>query len=83
MDDDNLCDLFFLDIFLIQKRAKRRFVIPGYGRAPWLWVQSVDEKLRIAGASVAMAIAPVSLDGGGAGRDRSIVDEIINIEEIM
>ena len=39
----------------------------------WLWVQSVDEKLRIAGASVAMAIAPVSLDGGGAGRDRSIV----------
>lgn len=49
----------------------------------WLWVQSVDEKLRIAGASVAMAIDPVSLDGGGAGRDRSIVDEIINIEEIM
>ena len=55
----------------------------------WLWVQSVDEKLRIARkgrASVAMAIAiiaPVSLDGGGAGRDRSIVDEIINIEEIM
>lgn len=49
----------------------------------WLWVQSVDEKLRIAGASVAMAIAPVSPDGGGAGRDRSIVDEIINIEEIM
>ena len=49
----------------------------------WLWVQSVDEKLRIAGASVAMAIDPVSPDGGGAGRDRSIVDEIINIEEIM
>ena len=49
----------------------------------WLWVQSVDEKLRIARASVAMAIDPVSPDGGGAGRDRSIVDEIINIEEIM
>lgn len=49
----------------------------------WLWVQSVDEKLRIAGASVAMAIDPVSPDGGGADRDRSIVDEIINIEEIM
>ena len=49
----------------------------------WLWVQSVDEKLRIAGASVAMAVDPVSPDGGGAGRDRSIVDEIINIEEIM
>ena len=54
-----------------------------YGRAPWLWVQSVDEKLRIARASVAMAIDPVSPYGGGAGRDRSIVDEIINIEEIM
>ena len=79
----NLCDLFFLDIFLIQKRAKRRFVIPGTEGHPWLWVQSVDEKLRIAGASVAMAIDPVSPDGGGAGRDRSIVDEIINIEEIM
>ena len=79
----NLCDLFFLDIFLIQKRAKRRFCNSWYGRAPWLWVQSVDEKLRIAGASVAMAIDPVSPDGGGAGRDRSIVDEIINIEEIM
>ena len=25
----NLCDLFFLDIFLIQKKVKRRFVIPG------------------------------------------------------
>lgn len=49
----------------------------------WLWVQSVDEKLRIAGASVAMAIDPLSPDGGGASRDRRIVDEIINIEEIM
>ena len=49
----------------------------------WLWVQSVDEKLRIARASVAMAIDPVSPYGGGAGRDRSIVDELINIEEIM
>ena len=28
----NLCDLFFLDIFLIQKKAKRRFVIPGTER---------------------------------------------------
>ena len=79
----NLCDLFFLDIFLIQKRAKRRFVIPGTEGHPGYGVQSVDEKLRIAGASVAMAIDPVSPDGGGAGRDRSIVDEIINIEEIM
>ena len=30
-----------------------------------------------------MAIDPVSPYGGGAGRDRSIVDELINIEEIM
>ena len=29
------------------------------------------------------AIDLLSPDGGGAGRDRSIVDEIINIEEIM
>ena len=52
-----------------------------YGRAPWLWIQSVDEKLRLAGASVAMAIDPLSSDGGGAGRDRIIVDEIINKEK--
>ena len=25
----NFCDLFFLDLWLIQKKAKRRFVIPG------------------------------------------------------
>ena len=30
-----------------------------------------------------MTIDPLSPDGGGAGRDRTIVDEIINIEEIM
>ena len=25
----NLCDLIFLDVWLIQRKAKRRFVIPG------------------------------------------------------
>ena len=30
----NLCDLFVLDIFLIQKKAKRCFVIPGTERHP-------------------------------------------------
>ena len=25
----NFCDLFFLDFWLIQEKAKRRFVIPG------------------------------------------------------
>ena len=79
----NLCDLFFSGYLSHPEKGETPFCNSWYGRAPWLWVQSVDEKLRIAGASVAMAIAPVSLDGGGAGRDRSIVDEIINIEEIM
>ena len=47
----NLCDLFFLDIFLIQKRAKRRFVIPGteghpgYGFKAWMKRYALPEHL--------------------------------------
>ena len=83
VDDDKPVRPVFSGYLSHPEKGETPFCNSWYGRAPWLWVQSVDEKLRIAGASVAMAIAPVSLDGGGAGRDRSIVDEIINIEEIM
>ena len=33
----------------------------------WLWAQSVDEKLRIAGASRAMTTDSLFPDGGGGG----------------
>ena len=82
-DDDKPVRPVFSGYLSHTEKGETPFCNSWYGRAPWLWVQSVDEKLRIAGASVAMAIDPVSPDGGGAGRDRSIVDEIINIEEIM
>ena len=83
VDDDKPVRPVFSGYLSHTEKGETPFCNSWYGRAPWLWVQSVDEKLRIAGASVAMAIDPVSPDGGGAGRDRSIVDEIINIEEIM
>ena len=44
-------DLFFLDIFLITKRAKRRFVIPGteghpgYGFKAWMKSYALPEHL--------------------------------------
>lgn len=47
----NLCDLFFLDIFLIQKKAKRHFVIPGtdghpsYGLKAWMKSYALPEHL--------------------------------------
>ena len=47
----NLCDLFFLDIFLIQKKVKRRFVIPGteghpgYGFKAWMKSYALPEHL--------------------------------------
>ena len=83
VDDDKPVRPVFSGYLSHTEKGETPFCNSWYGRAPWLWVQSVDEKLCIAGASVAMAIDPVSPDGGGAGRDRSIVDEIINIEEIM
>ena len=47
----NLCDLLFLDIWLIQRKAKRRFVIPGteghpgYGFGPWMKRYALPEHL--------------------------------------
>ena len=47
----NLCDLVFLDIWLIQRKAKRRFVIPGteghpgYGFGPWMKQYALPEHL--------------------------------------
>lgn len=63
----NVCDLFFLDLWLIQKKAKRRFVIPGTERGPRLWVQSLDEGIRSAGASAPVAALAVPPHGGGPG----------------
>ena len=83
VDDDKLVRPVFSGYLSHPEKGKTLFCDSWYGWAPWLWVQSVDKKLRIAGASVAMAIDPLSPDSGGAGRDRTIVDEIINIEEIM
>lgn len=47
----NLCDLVFLDVWLIQRKAKRRFVIPGteghpgYGFGPWMKQYALPEHL--------------------------------------
>ena len=47
----NVCDLFFLDLWLIQKKAKRRFVIPGteghpgYGFKAWMKGYALPEHL--------------------------------------
>ena len=47
----NLCDLIFLDVWLIQRKAKRRFVIPGteghpgYGFGPWMKQYALPEHL--------------------------------------
>ena len=50
------------------EEGKVPFCHSRYGRTSRLWVQGVDEKLRLAGASAAMAIDPLPADGGGAGR---------------
>ena len=47
----NLCDLVFLDIWLIQRKAKRHFVIPGteghpgYGFGSWMKQYALPEHL--------------------------------------
>ena len=47
----NVCDLLFLDLWLIQKKAKRRFVIPGteghpgYGFNAWMKSYALPEHL--------------------------------------
>lgn len=47
----NLCDLFFLDIWLIQKKAKHRFVVPGteghpgYAFRAWVYGYALPEHL--------------------------------------
>ena len=63
----NVCDLFFLDLWLIQKKAPRN------RRAPRLWVQSLDEGIRTAGASASVAALAVPTHGGGPGGIVSIV----------
>ena len=83
VDDDKPVRPVFSGYLSHPEKGKTLFCDSWYGRALWLWVQGLDEKLRIAGTSVAMAIDPLSPDGGGAGRDRSVVDEIINIKQIM
>lgn len=59
----NVCDLLFLDLWLIQKKAKRHFIIP----SSRLWVQSLDEGIRTAGASASVAALTVPAHGGGPG----------------
>lgn len=83
VDDDKPVRPVFSGYLSHTEKSEMPFCNSWYGRAPWLWVQIVDEKLRIAGASVAMAVDSLSPYGGGAGRDRIIVDEIINKEEVM
>ena len=47
----NVCDLLFLDFWLIQKKAKRRFIIsgteghPGYGFKAWMKEYALPEHL--------------------------------------
>ena len=47
----NLCDLFFLDIFMMQKKAKYRLVIPvteghpSYGFKAWMKSYALPEHL--------------------------------------
>ena len=47
----NFCDLFFLDFWLVQRKAKRRFIIPGteghpgYGFNAWMKDYALPEHL--------------------------------------
>ena len=47
----NVCDLLFLDLWLIQRKAKRRFIIPGteghpgYGFKAWMKSYALPEHL--------------------------------------
>ena len=47
----NVCDLLFLDLWLIQRKAKRRFIIPGteghpgYGFKTWMKSYALPEHL--------------------------------------
>ena len=59
----NVCDLLFLDFWLIQKKAKRHFIILGTEGQ----VQSLDEGLRSAGASTSVAASAVPAHGSGPG----------------
>ena len=51
MDDSEPVRPFFLDVWLIQRKAKRRFVIPGteghpgYGFGPWMKQYALPEHL--------------------------------------
>ena len=64
----NLGDLLFLDVWLIQKKAKKPFCDPRHRGPPRLRVQSVDEGLCSAGASASVAVFYVPYPGGSPGR---------------
>ena len=63
----NVCDLLFLDFWLIQKKAKRRFIIsgteghPGYGFKAWM------KEYALPRASAPVAALAVPPHGGGPG----------------
>ena len=63
----NVCDLFFLDLWLIQKKAKRRFVIPGTEGHPGYGFKAWMKGYALPGASAPVAALAVPPHGGGPG----------------
>lgn len=70
-------DLFFLDVWLIQKKCRKRFIIPGTEGHPGYEFKAWIEKLCPAGTSAPVAIASLSGDGFASGRTGSFVSETI------
>ena len=68
MDDDQFLGLFFLDFWLIQRKAKSRFIIPGtegqpgYAFKAWMKDYALPEHL------LQWPFFDVSYHGGGPGR---------------
>ena len=60
----NFCDLFFLDFWLIQRKAESRFIILVRRGIPAM-SSSLDEGLCFAGASASVATPAVPYPGGG------------------
>ena len=71
----NLGDLFFLDVWLIQKKTKNRFVIlaqrtSGYEFKAWMKDYALPEHLLSGRFAVPAA-------GGGSRRDGTVIAEIM------
>ena len=64
----NFCDLFFSGFLADSEEGEKPVYHPGNGGTPRLCVQSLDERLRSAGAPAPVAVFDVSYHGGGPSR---------------